>query len=364
MKVFLVLQNGLVYEGENFGATGTRVGEVVFNTGMVGYEETLTDPSYYGQIITQTYPLIGNYGITGEDAESDHIWAFGYIVRELCDTPSNFRCTKTLDAFLKEENIIGMAGVDTRSLARLLRDSGVMNGAITTEYETAEAVLADETLMEQIRSYVVTDAIKNTTCKAPKTFGEGGKYKVALMDYGYKRNILHSLVGRNCEVTVFPAETSPETLAAGGFDGIMLSNGPGDPAENTVVIENLRRIATLGIPTFGICIGHQLMALAQGATSRKMKYGHRGVNQPVTDKAMGRTHITCQNHGYAIVGESLPAEIGTVSHYNANDNSVEGIRYNKMSCVTVQYHPEACGGPQDAGYLFDEFIAMMQTKED
>ena len=362
MKTLLVLANGTVLEGQHFGAEGTRVGEVVFNTGMVGYEETLTDPSYYGQIITQSYPLVGNYGINGEDAESDRIWAFGYIVRELCDAPSNFRCKKTLDAYLKEQGIIGLAGIDTRSLVRLLRESGVMNGALTTQYASAEEALADQELMEAIRSYTVTKAVASVTCQEPTVLGEGGKYHVALFDFGCKNNIERSLVARDCKVTVVPATTTASQLKEMNLDGIMLSNGTGDPAENVEIIHNLKEIAQLGLPIFGICLGHQLMALAQGAQTQKLKYGHRGVNQPVTDLAHGRTYITSQNHGYAVVGESLDASVGVVSHVNANDGTVEGIRYTNMDCFTVQFHPEACGGPKDTDYLFDEFVDMMKKE--
>lgn len=363
MKAMLVLANGMVFEGKNFGAQGTRIGEVVFNTGMVGYEETLTDPSYYGQIITQAYPLVGNYGVNGEDAESGRIWAFGYIVREACDTPSNFRSKKTLDAFLKEQNIIGLEGIDTRRLVRVLREAGVMNGALTTEYGTAEEALADGKLMDAIRSYAVTDAVKSVTTGEPEVAGEGGKYRVALFDFGCKRNIVRCLVKRGCRVAVVPADTTAGALKDMDLDGIMLSNGPGDPAENVGIIENLREIARLGLPIFGICLGHQLMALAQGAKTEKLKYGHRGVNQPVTDLVRGRTYITSQNHGYAVVGNSVDATVAEVSAVNANDKTVEGLRYKNFDCFTVQFHPEACGGPRDTEYLFDEFIAMMAKRK-
>lgn len=360
MKAYILLANGMAFAGESFGAAGTRVGEVVFNTGMAGYEETLTDPSYYGQIITQTYPLVGNYGINGEDAESARIWAFGYIVREACPAPSNFRCQKTLDAFLKEQGIIGVCGVDTRRLTRILRESGVMNGAVTTEYESAEAALADAALMARIRAYTVTDAVASVTTGEAKTYNAGGAPHVALFDFGYKQNILRSLIQRGCKVTVVPAGTTADEVKALGADGIMLSNGPGDPAENTAVIENLKAVTHLGLPVFGICLGHQLTALAHGAKTEKLKYGHRGVNQPVTDFAKDRTYITSQNHGYAVVAGTVDPAVAEVSHVNANDKTVEGIRYKHIPCFTVQFHPEACGGPRDTGYLFDEFLAMMQ----
>ena len=360
MKAYLVLANGMVFEGENFGAAGTSVGEVVFNTGMVGYEETLTDPSYYGQIITQTYPLVGNYGVNGEDAESCRIHAFGYIVREVCDAPSNFRCKETLDAFLKQQNIIGLQGVDTRRLTRIIRESGVMNGALTTEYDSAEAALADAALMERIRAYAVTDAVDSVTVDHEETYHEEGEFHVALMDFGYKRNILRSLVQRGCKVTLVPGRTTAQRLKELNVDGIMLSNGPGDPAENVQIIENLKDILAMNKPVFGICLGHQLTAHATGARTEKMKYGHRGANQPVRELNGSRTFITSQNHGYAVVADTVDTSIAEVSHVNANDGTVEGVRYKNMPCFTVQFHPEACGGPRDTAYLFDEFVSMMK----
>ncbi len=363
-KAFIILSNGMAFEGENFGASGTSVGEVVFNTGMAGYEETLTDPSYYGQIITQTYPLIGNYGINGDDAESRKIWAFGYIVRENCEEPSNFRCEKTLSTYLKQQGIIGVSGIDTRKLTRIIRESGVMNGAVTTEYDSAQSALNDKELMQKINSYTVKDAVKNVTVSKSEVFNENGKYHVALFDFGYKTNILRNLVNRNCKVTLVPAHTSADEIKAMKADGIMLSNGPGDPAENTEIINELLKIAALQIPIFGICLGHQLMALAQGAKATKLKYGHRGVNQPVTDFKMDRTYITSQNHGYAVLGETIDTAKAEISHVNANDKTVEGVRYNGFPCFTVQFHPEACGGPADTEYLFDEFISMIKNKKE
>ncbi len=359
-KAFIILSNGTVFEGENFGATGTSVGEVVFNTGMCGYEETLTDPSYYGQIITQTYPLIGNYGVNGEDAESRKIWAFGYIVREICDEPSNFRCAKTIHDYLKQQNIIGVSGVDTRKLTRIIRESGVMNGAVTTDYDSAESALADSALMEKIKNYRVENAVKNVTVNECEVFNESGKYHVALFDFGYKTNILRNLVNRDCKVTLVPAYTRASKLAQMKLDGIMLSNGPGDPEENTEIIKELPNIANLNIPIFGICLGHQLMALSQGAKTKKLKYGHRGVNQPVTDFNNDRTYITSQNHGYAVLNDTVDTSKVQISHINANDKTVEGVRYNNFPCFTVQFHPEACGGPADTEYLFDEFVSMIK----
>ena len=364
MKAILLLANGQIFEGESLGQPGTTIGEVVFATGMVGFEETLTDPSYYGQIITQTYPLIGNYGMNRQDPESGRVWAKGYIVREACDAPSNFRCEETLDAFLKRNGVIGIQGLDTRRLTRVLRESGVMNGAITTQYdEMDEAARAD--LLAQIQGYAVTGAVDAVTCAETSEHNPGGAPHVALLDFGCKANILRCLVKRGCHVTVLPASTTPEQLAALRPDGLMLSNGPGDPAENTALIARLRVMLDSGIPTFGICLGHQLTALAAGAETTKLKYGHRGANQPVTDREAGRTFLTSQNHGYAVLGATLPRGVGRVSHVNANDKTCEGVEYLQWNCFTVQFHPEACGGPRDTEFLFDTFIRRIKaSKED
>ena len=363
MKAFIVLENGMVFEGENFGASGTSVGEVVFNTGMAGYEETLTDPSYYGQIITQTYPLIGNYGVNGEDAESGRVWAFGYIVRQVCDEPSNFRSRGTVDAFLKEQGVIGVQGVDTRRLTRILRESGVMNGAVTTEYASAGQALADEALMARIKGYAETGAVDAVTAGETHTYNEEGAPHVALFDYGYKRNIRRILVGRGCKVTVVPARTTAAELRALGVDGIMLSNGPGDPAENVEIVANLKELLKSDMPIFGICLGHQLLALAIDAKTTKLKYGHRGVNHPVKDIDADRTYITSQNHGYAVVGESVDPKIARVRYVNLNDGTVEGLEHIGRPVFTVQYHPEVCPGPMDTSYLFDKFIENIEKSK-
>ena len=259
MNAYLLLANGMVFAGQSVGAEGVTVGEVVFATGMVGFQETLTDPSYYGQIITQTYPLIGNYGMNKDDMESDKIWAKGYIVREACQTPSNWRCEETLDSFLKKNNTIGIEGIDTRHLTRIIRESGVMNGAILTTFDPADPANKAETdkLLEEIRAYAVTDAVKSVTCAEPEVYNEKGETHIVLMHYGCKRNIIRCLVKRGCKVTVMPAFATAEEVAALDPDGIMLSNGPGDPAEPVEVIENLKHIFELNIPTFGICLGHQ-----------------------------------------------------------------------------------------------------------
>lgn len=354
---WLVLADGQIFKGKSFGETGTVIGEVVFTTGMTGYQETLTDPSYYGQIVTQTFPLIGNYGVNSSDFESAESYVSGYIVREWCNTPSNFRCEDTIQNFLKEHKIIGLYDIDTRCLTRTLREAGVMNGAITTENPEENLDL----LLEKIRAYAVTDAVKHVTNSEIRTYvPEQKKYRVVLFDFGYKRNIRQELVNRGCEVIVVPANTTAEEVKSFQPDGIMLSNGPGNPAENTEIISNLQEIAKLNIPIFGICLGHQLMALAHGAKTEKLKYGHRGANQPVIDLASGKTYVTSQNHGYAVIGESLNPEIGEVSHVNANDKTCEGVRYKAVNAFTVQFHPEAHGGPLDTAYLFDEFISKMQ----
>lgn len=359
-KAYLLLADGTILEGIHFGVKGTAVGEVVFTTGMTAYQETMTDPSYYGQLVIQTFPLIGNYGINEADNESDRSYIRGYIVREWCNTPSNFRMESNVNAFLEEQNIIGIHSIDTRSLTRKIREYGVMNGAITTEDVYAQK----DALLKQIQSYTVKDAICSVTGEKKRVYSNpNSKYRVALFDFGYKRNIRNELIARGCEVTVLPALTSAEEVKKMAPDGIMLSNGPGDPTENQEVIENVREIAELGIPIFGICLGHQLLALSQGARTEKLKYGHRGANQPVIDLQSGRTYVTSQNHGYAVVGDSLDPTVGTVSHVNANDHTCEGIRYHKINAFTVQFHPEAHGGPLDTAYLFDEFLAEMEKEK-
>lgn len=357
-KAYLILADGTVFEGKSFGAEGSVIGETVFTTAMVGYQETLTDPSYCGQIVTQTFPLIGNYGVNDEDYESGGSVVSGYIVREYCDAPSNFRCKGDIDGFLKKYGIIGLYDIDTRRLTRIIRESGVMNGMITNDPNfDKEKCLAD------IRAYSVGEVVPKVSVKAPEEHkADNAKYKVALIDYGYKHNIRRELIKRGCDVTVFPYNATRDEIKAFAPDGIMLSNGPGDPAVNTQSINTLKALIPDKIPTFGICLGHQLLALANGGRTVKMKYGHRGGNQPVTDLELDRTFITSQNHGYAVVADSIPESAGKVSHINANDKTCEGVRYINAPAFTVQFHPEACGGPQDTAYLFDEFIELMEKK--
>lgn len=347
-KGYLVLQDGQVFEGERFGAETDSVGELVFTTGMCGYLETLTDPSYAGQIVTQTFPLIGNYGVIPADFEGEPR-VRGYIVHECCDAPSNFRSEGTLDAFLKEKGIPGLCGVDTRRLTRTLRDRGVMNAMLCS------AVPKD---LSALAAYRVADALAEVTCAVPRTFAAEGetRHRVALLDYGMKRNILREMQRRGCAVTVYPAQTAAEDVLAARPDGVMLSNGPGDPADCGFQIAQIRKL--LGaVPLFGICLGHQLTALAAGGSTYKLKFGHRGVNQPVKEVMGERTYITSQNHGYA-VAEGVPG--GRVSFANANDGTCEGIDYPEKRAFTVQFHPEACAGPHDTSFLFDRFITLME----
>ena len=356
-KAFLLLADGTLFEGQAVGHEGSSIGEIVFNTGMAGYQEVLTDPSYYGQTVCMTYPLIGNYGINFEDYESRKSWVSGFIMREISEHPSNWRCKLTLDEYLKEQNVIGLTGIDTRRLTRILRNSGVMNGVIYTEgYEP------DAKTIEEMKAYVVRDAVRAVTCDENIVYPAEGEtlYRVALYDYGVKYNIERELCKRGCEVTVIPALTPPEDVINGGFDGVMLSNGPGDPAENVEIVENLKKLLESGIPIFGICLGHQLLSLAIGATTEKLKYGHRGVNHPVKDLDCDRTYITSQNHGYAVVGESVDPKRARVRYVNLNDGTVEGLEHTGRPVFTVQYHPEVCPGPMDASYLFDEFIENMK----
>ena len=356
-KAYLMLADGQVFEGRSFGAEGTVIGEVVFTTGLTGYQETLTDPSYYGQIVTQTFPLIGNYGVNSQDNESAKSYVTGYIVREWCNAPSNFRCEGNINDFLKDHNIVGINNIDTRRLTRTIREVGVMNGVITTE----DVYAKKDELLEKIRAFSVRDAVKSVTNTETLTYEpEEKKYRVVLFDFGYKRNIRQELIKRGCEVIVVPANTTAEQVKEIAPDGIMLSNGPGDPAENVEIIENIKDIEKLGIPIFGICLGHQLMALANGGRTEKLKYGHRGANQPVIDLESGLTYVTSQNHGYAVIGDSIAPSVGHVSHINANDKTCEGIRYTSVNAFTVQFHPEAHGGPLDTSYLFDEFVKTME----
>ncbi len=357
MKAFLILEDGTVFQGTSIGSAREVISEIVFNTSMTGYLEVLTDPSYAGQAVVMTYPLIGNYGICHEDMESLKPWPDAYIVRELSRIPSNFRSEDTIQHFLESNNIPGISGIDTRALTKILREKGTMNGMITTNenYDLEDAVA-------RMKAYSVKGVVMATTAKERYVLPGDGK-KVALLDLGAKKNIARSLNERGCQVTVYPADTSAEEILAGNPDGIMLSNGPGDPKENVEIIREIRKLYESNVPIFAICLGHQLMALATGADTYKLKYGHRGGNHPVKDLETGRVYISSQNHGYAVDTDSLDEKVAVPAFVNVNDGTNEGLKYTGKNIFTVQYHPEACPGPQDSSYLFDRFLRMMEGNE-
>lgn len=393
MKAFLILEDGTVFEGSHIGADKEIISEIVFNTSMAGYLEVLTDPSYAGQAVCMTYPLIGNYGVCLQDMESRKAWPDGFIVRELSRMASNFRKDITIQEFLEKQDIPGIAGIDTRALTKILREKGTMNGMITTD-ETYDL----NKILPRLKEYTTGKVVEKVTCKekyvirgaktlaengplsgsakfSPKDYAAGkremrpsitrqlngfGK-KVALLDLGAKDNIAHSLAQRGCEVTVYPADTPAEEILADGPDGIMLSNGPGDPKECTGIIAQIKKLYDTDIPIFAICLGHQLMALATGADTFKMKYGHRGGNHPVKDLETGRVYISSQNHGYVVDMDKLDPKVAVPAFINVNDGTNEGLKYTGKNIFTVQYHPEACPGPQDSSYLFDRFIKMMEV---
>ena len=388
MKAFLILEDGTVFEGVHIGADREVISEIVFNTSMAGYLEVLTDPSYAGQAVCMTYPLIGNYGVCREDMESKKIWPDAFIVRELSRIPSNFRCDASIQEILEEYGIPGIAGIDTRALTKILREKGTMNGCITTN---ADYVM--EEIRKRLKEYDMGNVVDIVTCKEKymlkgtrelsengplsgsarytgekekrpslvKTLNGAGK-KVALLALGAKDNIAKSLAARGCDVTVYPARTSAEEILSANPDGIMLSNGPGDPKVCTEVIENVKKLYESDTPIFAICLGHQLMALATGADTFKMKYGHRGGNHPVKDLATGRVYISSQNHGYVVDMDKLDEKVAKPAFVNVNDGTCEGLAYTGKNIFTVQFHPEACPGPQDSGYLFDRFIQMMEVE--
>lgn len=403
MKAFLILEDGTIFEGKHIGADKDVVSEIVFNTSMAGYTEVFTDPSYAGQAVCMTYPLIGNYGVCLEDMESEKIWPDAVIVRELAKVPSNFRCDMSLQEFLEKYETPGIEGIDTRKLVRILREKGTMNGMVTTNEN-----LKYEDVKERLKAYTTGDVVSKVSCKE-KIFLKGvsdiaengplsgsasfnkedyeaslkgdlskrekrpaivkqlnGKkedgqaLKVALLDFGAKRNIADSLVARGCDVTVYPYNTTAEEILKDAPDGIMLSNGPGDPKECTEVIKEVKKLYDSGATIFAICLGHQLMALATGADTYKLKYGHRGGNHPVKDLENGRVYISSQNHGYVVDTDKLDKNVAEPAFMNVNDGTNEGLKYVGKNIFTVQFHPEACPGPQDSSYLFDRFINMIK----
>jgi carbamoyl-phosphate synthase small subunit len=373
MKAYLILEDGTVFTGTSIGSQKEIISEIVFNTSMAGYLEVLTDPSYAGQAVVMTYPLIGNYGVNYDDMESRRAWPDGFIVRELSRMASNFRAQGTIQEFLEAQDVTGISGIDTRALTKILREKGTMNGMITTEtYEDLTPVI------ERLHSYSPAGVVAKTSCKesyeilpAPVTV-EGIDYRkishpqtgeglhVALLDVGAKDNIAASLAARGCHVTVYPCHTPGEEILAAKPDGIMLSNGPGDPKECVEIIAEVKKLYESDVPIFAICLGHQLMALATGADTYKLKYGHRGGNHPVKDLETGRVYISSQNHGYAVDPKSLNPQVAEEAFINVNDGTNEGLKYVGKNIFTVQFHPEACPGPQDSGVLFERFINMMK----
>lgn len=353
MKRYLILENGAVMEGSAFGADGDVIAEIVFTTAMTGYVETLTDESYIGQAVCQTFPLIGNYGVNESDAEGEHIGVSAYLVREYSDVASNFRSQEDLETFLKKNGIPGLCGIDTRALTKMLREMGTMNGMITDDPARAD--------MEKIKNYRIIDPITAISVKSIR-HEPGPGPKIALYDFGKKKNILRSLLKRGCDVYILPHTTTAEEVLALKPDGIFLSNGPGDPADNKAVIEELKILIQHNIPTMGICLGHQLLALANGFSTAKLKYGHRGANHPVKSTETGKLYITSQNHGYAVVNESIDPALAKPWFLNINDGTNEGLLYQTIPAISVQFHPEACGGPNDTNFLFDRFLTMIHQQ--
>ncbi|MBQ3150325.1 MAG: glutamine-hydrolyzing carbamoyl-phosphate synthase small subunit [Clostridia bacterium] len=354
MKRFLILEDGTVFSGYAFGAPGEVIAEIVFNTSMTGCIEMLTDQCYYGQGIVQTFPLAGNYGIISEDAEADKTGASAFIVREYCESPSNFRCEEEIDTYLKRNNIVGLYGIDTRALTRILRSRGTMNGMIADHPSNAD--------LEAIRKYKAVDAVKNVSTKEVVNYkSEEGKYKVALLDYGVRNNVISSLVERGCDVVRLPYDTTAEDVLSYDVDGIFLSNGPGDPNDVCEAVETIKNLMTKDIPIMGICLGHQLLALANGFKTEKMKFGHRGSNHPAYCAKTDKTYITQQNHSHTVILDSVDPDVAEEYFVNLNDGTNEGLIYKNIPAFSVQFMPNSCGGPAEDNELFNRFIAEMDA---
>lgn len=366
MRAFLILEDGTVFTGNSIGARKEVISEIVFNTSMTGYLEVLTDPSYAGQAVTMTYPLIGNYGICKKDMESRRGWPDGFIVRELSRMPSNFRSEMTIQEFLVENDIPGISGIDTRGLTKILREKGTMNGMITTNenYNLEE-------ILPKLKEYKVTGVVKKVSCEEKQVYIPGdldsesvtANKRVAVIDVGTKKNIIRCLLNRGCDVTVYPCDFNAKEVISSKPDGIMITNGPGDPSECIEIIEQIKILAESGIPIFAICLGHQLMALAHNAKTYKMKYGHRGANHPVKNLETGKVYISSQNHGYVVDADSIDVSVAKPWFINVNDKTVEGLTYIGKPIKTVQFHPEANAGPKDSELLFEELMKMMEENK-
>ena len=360
-EALIALEDGRIFTGRSFGASGTRCGEVVFNTSMTGYQEIITDPSYAGQIVTMTYPLIGNYGVNPDDPESGRIQCEGLLVKECCRVPSNWRSTQSLPDHLREHDILGIEGIDTRALTLHIRLAGAMTCAISTEGKPAAKLVE---LAQAWPGLVGRDMVQHVTCAEayPWESPADGAFRVVAYDFGCKFNILRMLAAEGCQVTVVPATTPADAALAMEPDGILLSNGPGDPAGVPHVVAEIRKL--LGrVPIFGICLGHQILGLALGGETYKLKFGHRGANHPVKDLVTGKVDITSQNHGFCVDMDSLPASEVELTHVNLNDDTLEGFRHRTLPIFAVQYHPEASPGPHDSSRLFGQFTRMMGEAE-
>jgi len=359
-KAILILEDGRAFRGESFGAEGLSFGEIVFNTSMTGYQEILTDPSYSGQIVCMTYPLIGNYGVNEEDVESRRPWIEGFVVREASRVASNWRSTETLDSYLKRHKIVGIERIDTRSLVRHIRDKGAMRAAISTTN------LNEKTLLEKVR---ISPEMKNRELASKVTTGEvfeyesesAQKFHVVCFDFGVKTNSLREFARVGCRITVVPSDASAAEVLKLKPDGIFLSNGPGDPSAMKKVIAEIEKLTLENVPMFGICLGHQILGQVFGGSTYKLKFGHRGGNQPIKDLTTGRIEIAAHNHGFAVAKENLPAEV-EITHLNLNDDTVAGLRHKTLPVFSVQYHPESAPGPHDSEYLFQRFIKLMEDK--